>query len=92
MYGEELARSLKYLLENFEKEAVPKYGRYVKEPAKSNKNGVQYIPERANNPELLAVVGIISAVAAFALVWSLSRKKGQKNDVSLTGLFEKSFS
>ncbi len=92
MYGEELTRSLKYLIENFEKEAVPKYGRYVKEPAKSNKNGVQYIPKRANNPELLAIVGIISAVAAFALVWGLSRKKQQKNDVSLTGLFEKSFS
>jgi glyoxylase-like metal-dependent hydrolase (beta-lactamase superfamily II) len=93
MYGVELLASLKNLIDNFEDEAVPKYGRYVKEPAKSNKNGVQYIPERVNNPELLAVVGIISAVAAFALVWKLTRKKEVKTDLSsVTGLFEKSFS
>lgn len=75
MYGEELTNALSSLAENFEEEAVPVYGRYVKEPARANKNGVQYIPKRVNNPELIAGAAIVGAVAALAIVWSFSRKK-----------------
>lgn len=92
MYGEELITSLTDLADNFEEKAVPKYGRYVKEPARTNKNGVQYIPERENNPELLAAIALIGAVAAFALVWKFTRKKPQRNDFSLSELFAKGFS
>jgi glyoxylase-like metal-dependent hydrolase (beta-lactamase superfamily II) len=93
MYGQELIDSLTNLSENFEAEAVPKYGRYVKEPARANKNGVQYIPERQVNPELLAAVALIGAVAAFAIVWKLSRKqKEEKDDLAITDIFSKGFS
>jgi hypothetical protein len=92
MYGEELITSLSRLVANFEEEAVPTYGRYVKEPARANKNGVQYIPERAANPQLLTAVALIGAVAAFAIVWNFSRKKkAVKEDFSLTDLFSNSF-
>jgi glyoxylase-like metal-dependent hydrolase (beta-lactamase superfamily II) len=94
MYGEELINSLRKLVDNFEDEAVPTYGRYVKEPARANKNGVQYIPERVNNPELLAAVAVIGAIAAFAIVWKLSRpkKKTFKDEFgSVTDLFSKAF-
>jgi hypothetical protein len=92
MYGEELTSALSNLVENFETEAVPTYGRYVKEPARANKNGVQYIPKRVNNPELLTTVALIGAVAAFAIVWKLSRKKTVKDDSSVSELFSKGFS
>ena len=89
MYGEELSSSLKNLLENFEKEAVPTYGRYVKEPARANKNGVQYIPKRVNNPEILATVALIGAAAAFAIVWKLTRNKETKTSFNVSKLFSK---
>ncbi len=94
MYGEELMSALTNLVENFEKEAVPIYGRYVKEPARANKNGVQYIPKHVNNPELLVTVAIIGAAAAFAIVWKLTRKSKKVNDdySSVSELFAKGFS
>ncbi|MBC8054620.1 MAG: MBL fold metallo-hydrolase [Sphingobacteriaceae bacterium] len=92
MYGDELLNSLTNLVENFEDEAVPKYGRYVKEPARANKNGVQYVPERVNNPELLATVAVIGAIIAFAVVWKLTSKKKVTDDFSMSDLFSKGFS
>lgn len=91
MYGEELTTALTNLVENFEKEAVPTYGRYVKEPARANKNGVQYIPKRVNNPELLITASIFAVVAA-AIVWKLTKRKPVKNDFSVTEMFAKGFS
>ena len=92
MYGEELISSLTRLAENFEQLAVPSYGRYVKEPARANKNGVQYIPERVINPELLAGVALIGAIAAFAIVWKLTRKQERREELSVSELFSKGFS
>lgn len=92
MYGEELIESLKNLIDNFEKEAVPSYGRYVKEPARTNKNGVQYIPKQVNNPELLLTAAFLGAIAAFAIVWKFSRRRQEKEDFSVTELFAKGFS
>ncbi|WP_207425405.1 MBL fold metallo-hydrolase [Pedobacter sp. SYSU D00535] len=71
MYGEELRSSLGQLLENFENEAVPAYGRYVKEPARTNKNGVQYVPKRVTNPILLASAAIFGLVAALGMVYTV---------------------
>lgn len=79
MYGEELNEDLNNLFENFEKEAVPVYGRYVKEPARANKNGVQYIPKRVNNPNLIAGAAIIGVVTAMVLIWGFSRKKPSRS-------------
>ena len=71
---------------------MPACGRYVQEPARTNKNGVQYIPKRVNNPELLATVALVGALAAFAIVWKLTRKKEVKDDFSVSELFAKGFS
>lgn len=73
MYGQELKDSLQHLIEHFEEEAVPDYGRYVKEPARANKNGVQYIPRRVANPRLLAGIAIVGALAALSLVWGIKK-------------------
>ncbi|PWG82041.1 MBL fold metallo-hydrolase [Pararcticibacter amylolyticus] len=73
VYGEELRSGLKHLAENFEKEAVPGYGRYVREPARANKNGVQYIPRKVVNPGLLAGAAVIGMVAAAGLIWGIRK-------------------
>ncbi|WP_374164245.1 hypothetical protein [Arcticibacter sp. MXS-1] len=73
MYGQELKDSLQHLIEHFEEEAVPDYGRYVKEPARANKNGVQYIPRRVANPRVLAGIAIVGALTALSLVWGIKK-------------------
>lgn len=73
MYGEELRSALKNLADNFEEEAVPRYGRYVKEPARANKNGVQYIPQRVNNPGLIMGMALIGGIAVLSVVWGLKK-------------------
>lgn len=73
MYGEELRDSLKHLIEHFDEEAVPDYGRYVKEPARANKNGVQYIPRKVINPRILAGFMIAGAVTTFSLIWGIRK-------------------
>lgn len=85
MYGEQLTTALRNLWENFEEEAVPTYGRYVKEPARANKNGVQYIPKRVLNPEIITSVAVIGLVAACAVVWRLTRKNEREG--MITALF-----
>jgi glyoxylase-like metal-dependent hydrolase (beta-lactamase superfamily II) len=86
MYGEELQSSLDQLSANFDKVAVPNYGRYVKEPARANKNGVQYVPERVNNPGLLAGIVLVGALAAFAVAYPFIRRKGSTHGSLLNKL------
>lgn len=74
MEGEALRSGLAALVDNFEELAVPNYGRYVNEPARANKNGVQYIPRRVVNPVILTGTGLLAAAAAFGLIWGLRRK------------------
>lgn len=76
MYGAEMRTALHQLIVNFKEEAVPRYGRYVKEPARANKNGVQYIPKKQNNPFVLtgiAVFGVAMIVSVFWKYRALSR-------------------
>jgi glyoxylase-like metal-dependent hydrolase (beta-lactamase superfamily II) len=68
MYGHELAEGLQNLVNNFETIAVPDHGRYVKEAAKANKRGVQYVPPAPFNPVLAASVTGIVALGLYALV------------------------
>jgi len=75
MYGEELQSSLEYLSTHFKEEAVPDYGRYVREPARANKNGVQYIPKRVNNPFIITGAVLVGAIATFGVLWGYKRSK-----------------
>jgi len=67
MYGDELLSGLKSLSVNFRSEAVPHYGRYVKEAARTNKNGVQYIPRRVNNPFVLTGAVLAGSITVLGL-------------------------
>jgi hypothetical protein len=60
---------------NFKEDAKPDYGRYVKEPARANKNGVQYIPKRENNPYVLAGVAVFGAVAILGAFYNFRSNK-----------------
>jgi glyoxylase-like metal-dependent hydrolase (beta-lactamase superfamily II) len=73
MYGHELTEGLNNLVEHFEELAVPSQGRYVKEPAKANKRGVQYVPPEPFNPLMAASVAGILALGIYALVKKAKR-------------------
>jgi glyoxylase-like metal-dependent hydrolase (beta-lactamase superfamily II) len=68
MYGQELTDGLTYLVNHFEQVAIPSHGRYVKEPARANKRGVQYVPPEPFNPVLAASVAGLLALGVYALV------------------------
>jgi glyoxylase-like metal-dependent hydrolase (beta-lactamase superfamily II) len=66
--GDELTQGLGDLANNFQELAMPSNGRYVNEPAKTNKKGVQYLPPARFNTALVCAVFVFSAVAVFGLV------------------------
>jgi len=76
MYGDELREQLEELAVNFNKVARPKLGRYAKQPATADANGVRSVPPPLLSPWVkgLAVAGL--ALAAITL--AASGKKKQK--------------
>ena len=68
MYGKELSEGLNYLIDHFEQTAIPAQGRYVKEPARANKRGVQYVPPAPFNPVLAVSIAGLIAISIYALV------------------------
>lgn len=74
MSGEELNAGLDNLANNFKEVAIPRSGRYVNEPAKTNKQGVQHLPPAPLGKTLLIAVVALSAVVAFSLVKKAKRK------------------
>ncbi len=68
MYGEELSAGLDHLANNFKEVAIPSSGRYVNEPAKTNKQGVQHLPPAPLSKTLLVAVVALSAVVMFNIV------------------------
>jgi glyoxylase-like metal-dependent hydrolase (beta-lactamase superfamily II) len=74
MAGEELRKELHHLAENFRKLAIPGSGRYVKEPALVNREGVQYAPPPHTRNLVLATAGITAAaVLGYLLVKNRKR-------------------
>jgi len=66
--GDELTQGLGNLADNFQRMAIPRHGRYVREPAKANKKGVQYLPPEPLNKTLVFSLFALSAVLAFGVV------------------------
>lgn len=70
MRGEQLTHQLRILSENFRRDAMPKRGRYVEQPAVTDENGVVSIPPPLSHPWRtflgigLAVIAVGTAVAA----------------------------
>ncbi|MFN7138346.1 MAG: MBL fold metallo-hydrolase [Limisphaerales bacterium] len=77
MSGEELAAQLQKLADNFERDAIPKHGRYVGQPAITDENGVISVPPPASDPwRKAAAVGIgVLTIGAFALLVRANRRK-----------------
>ncbi|RFZ84954.1 MBL fold metallo-hydrolase [Mucilaginibacter terrenus] len=71
MYGEELIKGLDELIDNFDADAVPSNGRYVHKPAKANRKGVQYVPEKSINQLLVASILLVSGSVAFIVARKL---------------------
>jgi len=68
MRGQQLTQGLNNLVNHFETIAVPSQGRYVREPAKANKRGVQYVPPEPFNPVFAASIAGLLALGIYALV------------------------
>jgi glyoxylase-like metal-dependent hydrolase (beta-lactamase superfamily II) len=67
MRGAALARDLQNLAENFDQIARPAHGRYVDQPAVTDRNGVVAVPPPAMDPMLL-IAGIGAAALAAVVV------------------------
>jgi len=68
MKGDELTQGLGNLMNDFQHIAIPAHGRYVREPAKTNKKGVQYLPPEPFNKVLALSLFALSAFIAFGTV------------------------
>ncbi|HJU65576.1 MAG TPA: MBL fold metallo-hydrolase [Gemmatimonadaceae bacterium] len=67
--GEQMLRGLHVLAADFQRHAVPTRGRYVREPAITDANGVVAVPPPVPDrlPKILAGAGIAAAIAYTAL-------------------------
>jgi glyoxylase-like metal-dependent hydrolase (beta-lactamase superfamily II) len=74
MYGEGARKSLHKLVRQFWQKAMPDSGRYVKEPALFNEDGVTYIPPNRMNRSFLAAVGITALAVVIGIVLYRKRK------------------
>ncbi len=75
MYGDEARKALHKLSREFWKLGMPNKGRYVREPALFNEDGVTYIPPMRNKVKIAAIAG----VTVLALVALAVYKRKQKS-------------
>ena len=68
MAGATMRAGLHELAKNFQKLAMPTYGRYLNEPALVNNQGVQYSPPPKNGRLIFAAAGMAAAALASYLV------------------------
>lgn len=57
MRGPRLRAELAALLQNWDRDAVPAHGRYVRQPAVTDERGTRFVPPPVLDPQLMAVVG-----------------------------------
>ncbi len=67
MRGRELQEALDNLASNFEEQAMPASGRYVKQPAVADETGVLYVPPFKANTKFVAATVITGLVAGFII-------------------------
>ena len=75
MYGDEARKDLHKLARKFWQLAIPASGRYVKEPALFNDEGVTYVPPAQTNYTLLAIVGAATLITVGLLLYKKKQKK-----------------
>lgn len=92
-YGDEARKGLHKLARRFWEMAIPAHGRYVKEPALFNEDGVTYIPPMHKGYKLASIIGgtILVAVGFY-----LFKRKNKRLGTALMGtsitLFTNAFS
>ena len=75
MRGEHVASELSELSRHFTTDAVPRRGRYVRQPARADRTGVVFVPPPVPDVVGRAVAGVAAAaVAAFA--FAAIRRRG----------------
>lgn len=72
--GKEFKKALQHLGKSFAEEAVPKHGRYVKEAAKTDIEGLKFVPPAVNNPIITGSLIGATALIAFAVVIGIYKK------------------
>lgn len=75
MYGEEARKGLHKLAKQFWKCALPASGRYVKEPALFNEEGVTYLPPLANKQFVIKLIGAAAFITVGVLLYKSKQKK-----------------
>lgn len=74
IYGAEARKSLHKLVREFWQMAMPDSGRYVKEPALFNEDGVAYIPPGRMNYSFVAAIGVTALAVVLGMVLYRKRK------------------
>lgn len=76
MRGDRLQRDLRGLALNFRERAIPARGRYVRQPAITDRSGVVFVPPPVADRVARAVAGM-AAVAVAAIAFSAVRRRGR---------------
>jgi glyoxylase-like metal-dependent hydrolase (beta-lactamase superfamily II) len=93
MYGDDARKSLHKLARKFWELAMPTNGRYVKEPALFNEEGVTYIPPANNKMLVIKLVSATVLIAAGVYLYKNKQKKlGRAAIGSSLKLFAKTIS
>jgi glyoxylase-like metal-dependent hydrolase (beta-lactamase superfamily II) len=75
MANPRLAHDLNWLARNFEQVAVPKVGRYVGHPARTDERGTVWLPPRINDARPMVIGALALATAIGALVYANERRR-----------------
>ncbi len=71
LFGDQIAKDLHYLADNFFSLAIPKQGRYVTEPAIVDENGVHYLPPKKRSFSFFLVfLFVVICLLIFLLVYN----------------------
>ena len=72
--GARLERGLQVLADHFDELAMPRDGRYVREPARWNEDGITSVPPARRNPMPKVVAGAVLGLAALMVLNKMSRR------------------
>ena len=79
MVGASLRDGLRTLARDFERQAVPSQGRYVRQPALMDEHGLVALPPRVPDP-MPRVLGVTAAALTMAVAWGLvQRSRSRKS-------------
>jgi glyoxylase-like metal-dependent hydrolase (beta-lactamase superfamily II) len=68
MYGPAVRKALNRLAKDFWELGIPAHGRYVREPALANEDGITYVPPTRYSYGMMAAIGISAFAIALGLV------------------------